>query len=157
MKPKSTGVTASCQTHCTPAVVSHFSCQVSPIDFPEDTAYIQGGKAIIPTKYKKPLKNSTRHRPLPLRLLLKSSSSRYRLPEKICHRNPVHRQIGGRFSPFVPGLLINGNLITSPEEVVEELACHYENTSSSLHYSPSFLKTKSRMEKCRLDFSTCLE
>ncbi len=26
-----------------------------------------------------------------------------------------------------------------------------------IHYSPSFLKTKSRMEKCRLDFSTCLE
>ncbi len=30
VKPKSPGVTASCQTHCTPTVVSHFSCQVSP-------------------------------------------------------------------------------------------------------------------------------
>ncbi len=54
-KPKSPGVTASCQTHCTPAVVSHFSCQVSPTDFPEDSACIQGGKIIIPTKYKKPV------------------------------------------------------------------------------------------------------
>ena len=55
VKPKSPGVTASCQTHCTPAVVSHFSCQVSPVDFPEDSACIQGGKIIIPTKYKKPV------------------------------------------------------------------------------------------------------
>ncbi len=54
-KPKSPGVTASCQTHCTPAVVSHFSCQVSPTDFPEDSACIQGGNIIIPTKYKKPV------------------------------------------------------------------------------------------------------
>ncbi len=93
----------------------------------------------------------------------KTASWRAFISSLSCHTPPKVvwrkiRQIGGRFSPSsVPGLLINGNLITSPEKVVEELACHYENSSSSLHYSPSFLKTKSRMEKCRLDFSTCLE
>ncbi len=82
VKPKSPGVTASCQTHCTPAVVSHFSCQVSPVDFPEDSACIQGGKIIIPQSTKNLSRNSTRHRPPQLKLLLKSILSRHRLQEK---------------------------------------------------------------------------
>ncbi len=87
VKPKSPGVTASCQTHCTPAAVSHFSCQVSPTAFPGDSACIQGGKIIIPTKYKNLCENTTRNRPL--RLLLKSILNRHRLPGKIRHPNPV--------------------------------------------------------------------
>ncbi len=57
----------------------------------------------------------------------KTTSWRAFISSLSCHTPPKVvwrkiRQIGGRFSPSsVPGLLINGNLITSPEKVVEEL------------------------------------
>ncbi len=87
-KPKSPGVTASCQTHCTPAVVSHFSCQVSPTDFPEDSACIQGGKIIIPTKYKKPVQKH--HQKSTTETSTEIDLKQTPPPRKIRHPNPVH-------------------------------------------------------------------
>ncbi len=39
--------------------VANFCCQVSPVDFLEETSPLQGGKIIIPTKYKTPPKKAT--------------------------------------------------------------------------------------------------
>ncbi len=40
--------------------VANFCCQVSPVDFPEETSPLQGGKIIIPTKFKTPPKKTTK-------------------------------------------------------------------------------------------------
>lgn len=52
VKAKSPRVAAGCQTErAAPQVVS-FGCQVSPVDLPGDTSPLEGGRIIIPTKYK---------------------------------------------------------------------------------------------------------
>ncbi len=88
----------------------------------------------------------------------KNASWRAYVSSLNCHTPPrlvwrKIRQIRGHSLPnTVPGLLKNGEMITSLDMIVEELAAHYEAMSSSANYAPDFLLIKERMESRPLDF-----
>ena len=61
---------------------------------------------------------------------------------------------GNRTALTVRGLLVNGNITTSPEEIAEELATHFADISSSAHYNVDFLRYKNQTEQNPIDFSS---
>lgn len=64
------------------------------------------------------------------------------------------RSIAGlRPSSSLSSLLVNGIAFTTPSDIAEVLASHFESTSSSENYDPDFLASKADRER-PLDFST---
>ena len=68
--------------------------------------------------------------------------------------NKIRKIQGNVTNIGVPYLLIGGHIETDPDVITEELASHYENVSSSLSYSSSFLERKRRLENLVLDFKS---
>ena len=68
--------------------------------------------------------------------------------------NKIRKIKGNVANIAVPYLLIGGHIEADPDVITEELTSHYENVSSSLSYSSSFLERKRRLESLGLDFKS---
>jgi hypothetical protein len=64
----------------------------------------------------------------------------------------LHKIQDTRSTVTIPGLLVNGSLLTTPDEIVEELGNHFADVLSSKHYIPAFLLFKTWEENRPLDF-----
>ena len=68
--------------------------------------------------------------------------------------NKIQKIEGNVTNIAVLYLLISGHIETDPDVITEELPSHYENVSSSLSYTSSFVERKIMVESSVLDFKS---